>query len=495
MASSLPSILSAHDFASSPPTDQDVSGQAASQPQASPAATPNLEHELGVLRSKLDDESSSPESLIRDIADAARTLTGAEGLAIALRTRGAVVCRARSGDLAPEVGTPLNLQSGISGECLRSASILVCNDALDDARVDPEVCRSMGIGSLVVVPLRGAIGTAGILEAFSSRRNMFGEEQIDILRELAKIAESAYQRERRAQDEETLASLRGQRRLPNLFSRTSKGESKNSVELSTPSLDEVRPDGSETYSLRRYWIYGILAVALLLVLGIWLSWREPLPDLTKAEAKAPSTSASAAADHLSPASTVFAKPEAARSGRERKNSPTVLKTAAAIESVDATQTNSDSSRLAPANSRRADSVQPSPARPPNVSADQPIEPPPQVAMNTEGTATVAALVSDTKVLPIMGAALSQGITQGELIHKVDPVYPMQARAQRIAGSVVLEIMIALDGSVHNMKTVSGDPILATSARDAVRQWRYRPVLLDGKPIEAEKQITVLFKLP
>lgn len=487
MAFSLPSMMPARDPAGSSTPSPD---QAVPPPRPSNAAAKSVDDALASLRQKLDDESSSAELLICSTAEAAQTLTGSDGIAIALRSRGAVICRARSGDLAPDLGTPLNLQSGISGECLRSASILVCNDTLNDSRVDAEVCRNMGIGSLVAVPLRGAVGTAGILEAFSSRTNTFGEEQIDLLRELAKIAESAYQRERRAQDEETLAQLRGARRLPNLFNR--KSESTNVVEMSTPSVEEVEAESSDSFSVRRYWVLGMLILAVLAVLGVWLSWREPLPDLAKAEAKSPAPSAVTDANRASE-NTVLAKPKAAvvRSGGDSRS---ILKKAADIEPENEEKV-AEAAPLTPANDRRAESIQPSPGRPPSSASETEDVPAPQVAINSDGAAPVATLVSDSKALPVMGMAVSQGITHGELIRKVDPAYPVQARAQRIAGSVVLQVVIGLDGAVHNIKTVSGDPLLAASARDAVRQWHYNPVLLNGKPIEAEKQVTVLFKLP
>src|SRR5215831_20896089 len=100
-----------------------------------------------------------------------------------------LVCCARSGDMAPSLGAPLNSDSGISGECLRTASIQICNDTSTDARVDSEACQALGIRSVVVVPLLGRMGMFGILEAFSARTDAFEEEQLNSLRSLAEIAE------------------------------------------------------------------------------------------------------------------------------------------------------------------------------------------------------------------------------------------------------------------------------------------------------------------
>src|SRR5260370_24164772 len=89
-----------------------------------------------VLRQALAAGTRSTDSILRAIADGARVLTGAQGTALALRTDGVIVCRARSGDIAPELGSPLNVDSVISGACLRTSTILLCNDAATDKRVD-----------------------------------------------------------------------------------------------------------------------------------------------------------------------------------------------------------------------------------------------------------------------------------------------------------------------------------------------------------------------
>src|SRR5665811_1128460 len=171
---------------------------------------------IDVLRQALDGGTRSTESILRATTDAARVLTGAHGTALALRTSGVILCRARSGDIAPALGAPLNVESGISGECLRSASILVCNDAASDPRVDREACLSLGVRSIVVVPRRGGMGVAGLMEAFSTRAYAFGTEQIDTLRALAEVAEVAYDREGPTQDPDA-ASTTPEVRPPALF--------------------------------------------------------------------------------------------------------------------------------------------------------------------------------------------------------------------------------------------------------------------------------------
>jgi TonB family protein len=83
----------------------------------------------------------------------------------------------------------------------------------------------------------------------------------------------------------------------------------------------------------------------------------------------------------------------------------------------------------------------------------------------------------------------------ELVYRVDPVYPMLAREQRIQGTVKLHVTIGQDGGVRNVELLSGSPLLSGAAISAVRQWRYSPMLLDGKPIQADNEISLVFLLP
>jgi len=90
--------------------------------------------------------------------------------------------------------------------------------------------------------------------------------------------------------------------------------------------------------------------------------------------------------------------------------------------------------------------------------------------------------------------VSQGVTQGMVLHKVQPVYPPLARLARVQGSVVLAAVIGKDGTIQNLHVVSGHPLLTQAALDAVKQWRYRPYILNNEPVEVDTQVTVNFTL-
>jgi protein TonB len=84
--------------------------------------------------------------------------------------------------------------------------------------------------------------------------------------------------------------------------------------------------------------------------------------------------------------------------------------------------------------------------------------------------------------------------EGSLIRKVQPLYPPLAKTARIQGAVVLFAVISRAGTIDNLRVLSGHPMLVPAAIDAVKQWQYRPYILNHEPIEVETQITVNFVL-
>jgi protein TonB len=90
--------------------------------------------------------------------------------------------------------------------------------------------------------------------------------------------------------------------------------------------------------------------------------------------------------------------------------------------------------------------------------------------------------------------ISQGVTKGMLIQKIEPTYPPIARSARIQGQVVLTAVISKAGVIENLTLLSGHPMLVPAALDAVKQWRYKPFLLNGEPVEVETTVTLTFQL-
>src|SRR5437867_47580 len=118
------------------------------------------------------------EPAIGVITERAQMLTRATGAAIALRNGSEVICRARAGGTAPDLGVRLQTDSGISAQCLRRGEVVLCNDAQDNPQVDAASCRRLGVRSILAAPLRQFQKTLGIFEVLSASPNAFNSNDV-----------------------------------------------------------------------------------------------------------------------------------------------------------------------------------------------------------------------------------------------------------------------------------------------------------------------------
>src|SRR5579863_95198 len=133
------------------------------------------------------------DAALQLLADRAQYITGASGAAIALR-RGEhhdMLCRASSGANAPELGTLLSMDYGLSGECVRTRQLLCCDDAEHDPRVNHEVCHELGIASVVVMPILSRQQILGVFELLSGEPRAFKERDLSALVRLSAMVETA----------------------------------------------------------------------------------------------------------------------------------------------------------------------------------------------------------------------------------------------------------------------------------------------------------------
>ena len=137
-------------------------------------------------------------------------------------------------------------------------------------------------------------------------------------------------------------------------------------------------------------------------------------------------------------------------------------------------------------------------------------PPPQMAGVVGGVpggvpggqmnGVIGGIISSTpaaipKVATPQRVRVSAGVTQGLKIKNVNPVYPQMAKIARVQGPVVLAAVIGKDGTIQGLHVLStASPLLNQAAIDAVKEWRYRPYILNGEPVEVDTQITVNFTL-
>jgi GAF domain-containing protein len=131
------------------------------------------------------------DATLQLLVERAQYITGASGTAIALREGGQMVCYATAGPSAPDIGTHLQIDSGLSAECVRTRQTLHCDDAENDARVNRESCRALGIKSVVVMPLVRGDEVYGVFELLAGRANAFEERDFIALQRLSEMIQTA----------------------------------------------------------------------------------------------------------------------------------------------------------------------------------------------------------------------------------------------------------------------------------------------------------------
>lgn len=426
------------------------------------------------------------DSILSEATHAARYFTDATGAALALWSQGVVICRARSGDTAPPLGSKLDVESGISGECLRSGRSKRCNDTLTDPLVDATVCQELGIRALACVPLRGEHGVVGILEVFSDRPYAFSDAHITLLKQLAQIAVTGRSRSVPAASPATVkkpVESAPVARPP----QASQTRGVQAVKALPFKLLISRMKGEEGQPVR-------LAAAGVLLLAVvagfwWMSARShkgsnPPQSVQAASNGAPSVVVSSPIETSLDVTPTFG--DLGRRSSRSKPSPDV----AAHDLV------RRASKLDVARGRSA--LSPAEEKPLVSLAGARNEDMPESPESIPGTSDPSvpeSVLNSRHDLPTVALRMSEGVTGGTLTHRVSPIYPQQARLLRIEGAVQLDATVGEDGNVHDVKVVKGDRILAAAATEAVQQWRYQPFALNGKPVSMHTQVTIQFKLP
>jgi protein TonB len=428
--------------------------------------------------------------VLNEIVEHARLATGATAAAIALTRGDEIVCRATTGANAPDLGVRLDVDSGLSGACVKSKQWQRCDDSETDSRVDAEICRGLGVRSILVFPVVREEKLLGVFEIFSPRPNAFSDREIQTLQALSR---SIVNNVDRAAD--VVAPPVPIPRVPVLPSSglvaTAAAEiidpsrldpaqvvpvQVDPVELDPKQFDQAQPDVAlpvaETATvfqpLRRDYGTTVLTLAVIAV-ALFLGWmmgyvRRPRgPVATKAKA------------------AVNATTQAVQANPPQDAAPTA---SAAVPDQP-----TSSSVAAPAASQQSGSQQSGASALPLGS----------LVVYENGKVIYRTPSQDSshsaKGTPSGPVNVPPRVADEYLMLRVEPDYPESAREQHIEGPVILEALVGKDGAVEKLSTVSGDSQLASAATDAVRQWRFKPFLRNGSPEEFQTRITVDFRLP
>lgn len=483
------------------------------------APRPGIEEDAAALRHEIERANLDSSGALQLLAERMTERTRASGAAIALRDADAVVCRASSGN-APPAGTPLNIENTVTGECYLSGNIVSITDTENDSRVDAELCRQLEFRSLLIVPIAAGEEVVGILEVFSPLAGNFEGGDVLLLGSVAEIAAEIYGAQQRKASVPASAAAQT---LPFLVSERveqvlqrddvhaeAQHESKtpanetplNSIASATketiespdethsgtweaaPTASSSSADTSQngqSGGLENHWkprTY-LLLMAGLTILGIGMGdivdWHmtSRLARSTKQSANAvkpPDIASGESSDRRLPANENASQSTAANMGA-RSRIPTALplnkKTVGA-------KLQKSSFSLASAAAQGGTTA--------------------LLAGDSQSTVSPNPFeaIPLARSVPNMDPKSASQLTPAKLLHRVDPVVPDFAKSAGIDGTVLLSAVIGTDGKLKNVKFVSGDRALAIEAFRAVRDWRYRPYMLNGKPIEAETRIVMNF---
>ncbi len=381
--------------------------------------------------------------VLNEVVADARKATRASGAAIALMRDGRMICRATTGN-APDLGVSVETESGISGACLITGSVQLCSDTDLDPRVNAEACRRLNVGSMLMAPISDGKQNFGIVEVFSDQRNAFTEEDVKTLQILAqRVADSKKASEEGLKGETPPAANPGS--PPGVAAPSS--TEVNSHESEPPAFLPEQPDKGEFLTS----VLVVLVIAVAVVLGVVIGVGFTNRNVSRATAQSGAVSAQRA-------------PQPGTGTPPQAGAPTSLA--------------SSESSAADAAAQRSPSAVPA-------------EPPAGGLMVTQNGKVIYRSDSPAGVT----AAVAPRKSSSRLVHQVNPVYPEAARTQHIEGPVVLNAHVLGDGSVGEIEIVAGHPLLAEAATQAVRQWKFQPYSVNGRPVERQERITVRFSLP
>ena len=407
--------------------------------------------------------------VLNELVVRAARATGASAAALALVRGEEMVCRAATGNLAPDLGIPLNSRDGLSAACVQTRQPQLCLDTELDPRVDPAVSQHLGIRSILIVPVLDSVAdgidkdvqVSGVLEAFSTSPAAFSNSDQNLLEGFA---------EQCVRTRHAAIKLCQSPPAPAVVPEIAPSK------LDAPAL--IPPDGiadSPLPTRYRAWTLLLASVAILAALAVsfligsrvgWLRPNRLRPSASHTQPAPPSAS-SEPDKSIRPAAAPKSAGTRVKPAAPASEELVIYEKGKIIFRMKPTPTNPVRAQHQPAN--------PDAVRQPSVA--------------------IREASSTTKIAPFQGVWLSPAQAETLLLSRTEPRYPPEALAARRTGNVVLEVQVAEDGSVSNVRALSGDPALAAAATQAVRSWRYQPYRRHDHPAQFQTDVTLSFALP
>jgi TonB family protein len=487
------------------------------------------------------------------IAQRAQAFTNASGVAIALSEGNAdeIICRARSGASAPDIGAALRVEGTFTGLCIQSGKELRCDDCETDTRVDTAAIRALNIRSMVVTPIKEDSRVIGVLAVFAPTPHAFTITHVAVLKTMADQISALLQKQRHLRDDSQHveaarppapiavskpavvppapvvpppvvikpAAAAAPARAP--MAKAEPVKAPTPVEVVPlavpPKKEEKRIESSQRASFgtfdavaaeekkksgNKFMLVGVVAVLLIAAAATFAFLK-----MQKSGSAAPAQHAQEAAN-VPPVSPSASQPAAATNNSANPAAPNASVPPAASKPA----TENDSKKPAAAkNSDKGSNAQPekpSPAEKPVAVATLAGNGPSRIAQSSGAqTPDVAPSFTvesgsapnlSTLARPVASSTPTAAIEQSQLeplqlLHTVPPTYPPIAKARNMSGSVEVEVKVGKDGKPANPKFISGPPIFKEAAFDAVMHYQFKPAKLNGQPIEQLTRVKLVFK--
>ncbi|MBZ5665099.1 MAG: TonB family protein [Acidobacteriia bacterium] len=407
--------------------------------------------------------------VLNEVVVRAAEATRANSAALALARGDEMVCRAATGQLAPDLGVPLNTRDGLSGACLQTRQPQLSVDTEFDPRIDPVVSRRLGIRSILIVPVFDANNHSqfeGILEVFSPSPAAFSHNDQKVLESFAEecacIRHAAIEISRR----KPKPVIPPQFVTPEIVSPELMPPDSSALDSASPGPLLARRPPYEAWALVLGGLTILATIAVSFLIGSRIGWLSPPGNASSAQILQPLPPDSVPA---TPTKTVKTKSTGTRSTPAPSTDELVVyeKGKVVFRMKPAAKPSAGKHEQADLGLTRQDGI-----------------------VEASSTTRIAA----TKIAS-PSVWLSPAQAEARLLSRSEPRYPSEALGAHRAGDVVLEVQVAEDGSVSGIRTLSGDPVLAAAATEAVRNWRYQPYRRHDHPSPFQTDVTLSFTLP
>lgn len=490
--------------------------------------------------------SSSDELAV--IAQRAQAFTNASGTAIALSegSLDEIVCRARSGSSAPEVGTALRVEGSFTGLCIQGGKELRCDDAETDTRVDTAAMRALGIRSMVVTPIKEENRVVGVLLVFAPTAHAFTITHVAVLKTMADQISALLQKERRAREEGSapepprspapVIAPKPVAAAPILPPPVMIKPAAPAPRAAFPVVSKVEPIKTtvvaedvappETLSKREekraeqhrgglgtfdsiagedkksgvsLILLGVAAVSVIAAVSTFaflkmhkhaasapVQHAQETPNRAPiAQPPSPGPATESNAQPSSPAAKPVAENSSSNSSKKPERNP--VKNSAAERG---TPERSVPEKRAP----ETVALSTAPSRIASATADAGQGPDAAPALTVGGAPASGSLSALAN--PVASSKPSM-MTQSDLepvqvLKRVAPIYPAIARQRRLSGVLLVQLQVGKDGKISNLQLISGPPIFKDAAFEAVKQWQFKPAVLNGQAIDQNTQIRLSF---